>query len=88
MPHLEIAELLLLVHCNFVNNYYQHNARVSYTFVINKLFGQLLDILSKNVYIFNKTYNSEFLYIEKWFTDQCSKPLETEDKINITLIIN
>ena len=32
--------------------------------------------------------NSEFWYIEVWFTDQNSKPLEIEDKINIILVIN
>ena len=26
-------------------------------------------------------------YIDIWFTDQNSKPLEIEDKINITLVI-
>ena len=31
---------------------------------------------------------SKFSYIEVWFTDQNSKLLEIEDKINITLIIN
>ena len=31
---------------------------------------------------------SEFSYIEIWFTDQNSKPLETEYKINNTLVIN
>ena len=30
----------------------------------------------------------KFLYIEVWFTDQISKPLEIEDKINITLVVN
>ena len=30
----------------------------------------------------------DVLYIEVWFADQNSKPLETEDKINMTLIIN
>ena len=34
------------------------------------------------------TFNSEFSYIEVWFTDQNSKPIELEDKTNITLIIN
>ena len=32
--------------------------------------------------MFLKTFNSEFLYIEIWFTDQNSKMLEIEDKIN------
>ena len=85
-PHLEITELLL-VHCNIVNNEYQQDLRVLYTFVPNKLFGQLLDISPKNS-IFLKTFNSEFSCIEVWFTDQNSKPLEVEDKINITLVIN
>ena len=38
--------------------------------------------------MFLKTFNSEFLYIKVWFTDQNSKPLEIEDKINMTLVIN
>ena len=57
------------------------------TFVPNKSFGQLLNISHKN-FIFLKTLNSEFSYIQVWFTDQNSKPLKVEDKINITLVIN
>ena len=38
--------------------------------------------------MFLKTFNSEFSYIEVWFTDQNPKPLEIEDNINITLVIN
>ena len=41
VPHLEITEVVL-VHCNIVNNDYQQDSRVLYTFVPNKLFGQLL----------------------------------------------
>ena len=33
-----------------------------------------------------KTFSSEFQEVKIWFTDQTSKPLELEDKINITLI--
>ena len=47
VPHLEITEVLL-IHCNIVNNDYQHDSRVFYTFVLNKSFGQLLDVLPKN----------------------------------------
>ena len=86
VPHLEITEVVL-VYCNIVNNDYQQDSRVLYTFVPNKSFGQLLDISPKN-FIFLKTFDSEFSYIEVWFTDQNSKPLEIEDKINITLVIN
>ena len=57
-----------------------------YTFVPNKSFGKLLEISPENV-IFLKTFDSEYPY-EVWFTDQNSNPLEIEDKINITLVIN
>ena len=38
VPHLEITEVVL-VHCNMVNNDYQQDSRVVYTFVPNKSFG-------------------------------------------------
>ena len=38
--------------------------------------------------MFVKTFDSEFSYIEVWFTDQNSKPLDIQDKIKITLVIN
>ena len=44
VPHLQIAEVVLFL-CNVVNNDYQHDSRVLYTFVPNKSFDQLLDIL-------------------------------------------
>ena len=53
VPRLDITEVLL-VHCNIVNNHYQHDSRVLYTFVPNELFGQLLDISSKNLAFFKK----------------------------------
>ena len=83
---MEITEVII-EHCNIVNNNYQRNSIVSYTFVPNKSFDQLLDIWPKN-FIFSKTFDSKFLYIEVWFTDQTSNPLEIEDKINIVLVIS
>ena len=56
VPHLEFAEVVL-VHCNFVKNNYQHNSRILYILVSNKSFGQLLHISPKNV-IFLKTFSS------------------------------
>ena len=56
--HLEITEVVL-VHCSIVNNYYQQNSRVLYTFVPNKPFGSFLEISPKN-HIFLKTFNSKF----------------------------
>ena len=47
----QITEVVL-IHCNIVNNDYQQDSRVLYTFVPNKSFGQLLDISPKNIYIF------------------------------------
>ena len=34
----------------------------------------------------NKT-NTEFSFIEVWFTDKNSEPLEIEDNVSLTLII-
>ena len=86
VPRLEITEVVL-IHCNIANDDYQQDSRFLHTFVPNKPFGQLLDISPKN-FIFLKTFNSEFSYIEVLSTDQNSKPLEIEDKINITLHIS
>ena len=83
--HLEITEVVL-VHCNIVNNNYQQDYRVLYTFVPNKPFDSLLEISPTN-HIFLKTFNSEFRNIEVWFTDQNSQPLELDDRINSTLVI-
>ena len=77
MPHLEIPEVVL-VHFNIVNNDYEHDLRVLYTFVTNKSLGQLLDISLKI---------KKKLEFRVWFTDQNSKPLEIEDKITITLTL-
>ena len=85
VPHLEITEFVL-VHCNMVNNDYQQDSRVLYTFVPNKPFGSLLEISPTN-HIFLKTFNSEYDEIKVWFTDQNSKPLEIEDRINLTMVI-
>ena len=51
VPHLEIVELLL-VHCNLVNNDYQQDSRILYTFVSNKTFGSLLEISPTNQVFF------------------------------------
>ena len=53
VPHLEITEVVL-IHCNIVNNDYQQDSRVLYTFDRNKS--------SKNV-ILLKNFDSEFSYI-------------------------
>ena len=47
VPHLEVVEVVL-VHCNLVNNDYQQNSRILYTFAPNKAFGSLLGISPPN----------------------------------------
>ena len=66
VPHLEIVELVL-IHCNVVNNNYQQDSKILYTFVPNKPFGSLLEISHPN-HIFLKTFNSELQEIKVWFT--------------------
>ena len=85
MPHLEIKEVVL-VHCDIINNDYQQDSRVLYTFVPNKPFGCLSEISPTN-HIFLETFNSEYDEIIVWFTDQNSQPLEIEDRINLTMVI-
>ena len=56
IPHLEITKVVL-VHCNIVNNDYQQDSKVLYTFVPNKPFGSLLKISPTN-FIPLKKFNS------------------------------
>ena len=85
VPKLESVEVVL-VHCNLVNNSYQQASKVLFTFVPNKQFGQLITISPHSLTML-KTTNSEFPFIQVWFTDQNNRPLEIEDSVNITLII-
>ena len=85
VPDLEITELVQ-VHCNTVNNYYQHS-RVLHTFLPDKSFGQLLDI-SPKYFTFLKILDSEVSNIEVWFADQNFKLVEEiEDKIDMNVVI-
>ena len=85
VPHLEITELEL-VYCDIVNNDYQQDSKVLYTFIPNKPFGSILEISPTN-HIFSKRFNSEYDEIKVWFTDQNNQPLEIEDRINLTMVI-
>ena len=70
VSYLEITEVVV-VHCNIVNNNYQQDSRVLYTFVPNKPSGSLFEISPTN-HIVLKIFNSEFQDIQVWFTDQNS----------------
>ena len=71
VQHLEITEVVL-VHCTRL-------------FQINRL--MVYQKFLQQIIFFLKTFNSEFQDIEVWFTDQNSQSLETEDRINLTLVI-
>ena len=85
VPKLESVDLVL-VHCNLVNNSYQQASKVLFTFVPNKKYGQLITV-SPETLIILKTVNTEFSFIEIWFTDQDNRPLEIEDSVSNSLII-
>ena len=85
VPKLESVEVVL-VHCNLVNKNYEQASKVLFTFVPNKQFGQLVNILPHSLTMLSTT-NTEFSSIEMWFTDQNSEPLEIEENVNMTLTI-
>ena len=66
-PHFEIAEVVL-VYYNIINNDYQQDSRVLYTFAGNKSFGSQLEVSPKNQ-AFLRTFNPEFQAIKVWFKD-------------------
>ena len=67
MSHFEITKVLL-IHCYIVNNDYQQDLTVLYTFVPTKSVSQLLDIWPKSWknFEFSKTFDSKSSYIEVW----------------------
>ena len=85
VPKLEYVEVVL-VHCNLVKNDYQHASKVLFSFIPNQQFRQLIYISPHSLTMMN-TINTEFSFVEVWFTDQVSKALETEDNVNFTIII-
>ena len=77
---LESVEVVL-VHCTLVKNDYQHSLKVLFSFVLNKKFGQLIYISQQSLIMMN-TVNTEFSYVEVWFTNQVSKLLQIEDNVS------
>ena len=59
VPKLESVDIVL-VHCNLIKINYQHSSKVSFSFVPNKQFGQLINI-SPNM--MNRV-NTEFYFVE------------------------
>ena len=73
-PKLESVEVVL-IHCDLVKNDYQHTSKVLFSLVPNKQFGQLINISAHSLTMMN-TINTEFSFVQFWFTDQASKALE------------
>ena len=81
VPYLENSQVVLNT-VMLLTLVIKQSSIVWYTSVSNKSFGQLLDT-SPNNYVFLKTFDSYFSYIELWFTDQNSNPVEIEHISNI-----
>ena len=67
VPKLESVEVVL-VHFNLVRNDYQHTSKVLFSFAPNKQLGQLINISLHSITMMN-TVNTEFSFVEVWFTD-------------------
>ena len=85
LPSLEVVEVFL-VQCNLVHNNYQQKSEVLCAFRINKSYACLLNVEPSNL-VFLKTYKTEFYEIIIKFKEQNYRPLEIEDKVNLTLLI-
>ena len=81
-----VAEVISIRY-NLVDNQYQQQSDVLYTFTPNKSYAKLLNLEPSNL-VFLKTYNTEFGEIVITLTDQNVRPLEMEDKVNLTSLIN
>ena len=80
VPSLEVVEVVLS-QCNLVDNQYQQKSEVLYTFMSNKSY-------EPSNLVFLKTYNTEFDEIIITFTGKNGRPLEIDDKENLTLLID
>ena len=76
-----------LIQWNLVDDHYQQRYEILYTFRPNKSYVYLLNIESSKLSLL-KNYSTEFDEIIITFTDQKSRALEIEDKVNLTLLIS
>ena len=87
MPKLESVEAVL-VHCNLVKNDYQHASKVLFTFVPNKQFGQLINMLPHSLTMMN-TINTDlfFFFLKFGLQTKSVKHLKLKIMSNLTIII-
>ena len=62
VPKLESVEVFL-VHYNLVKNDYQHTLKFLFSFVLNKQFGELINISPHSLTMMN-TVNTEFSLVK------------------------
>ena len=87
IPQIEHVESVL-VHCNLVNNIFDLDNNLIYSFTPNKSFGQLLNIKPHFPYWRNTRSNASVNEIEVWFTDQDNNLLDIQDpKVRVELQI-
>ena len=86
VPSLEVVEVVLVV-LVLLDNQYQQKSVVLYTVTPNKSYAYLLNVEPSNL-VFLKTCNTEFDEIILTFMNQNGRPLETEYKVTLTLLIN
>ena len=86
VPSLGVVDVFS-EHCNLVNNQYQQKSEILYIFTSNKSYAYFLNV-EPSILVYLKTYNTEFDELIVTFTDQNGRPLEIEDKVNLTLLIN
>ena len=78
---------MVLVQCNLVDNQYQQKSELLDCFTPNNYYAYLLNVEPRNL-VFLETYDAEIDEIIITCTDQTGRPLEKEDKVNLTLLIN
>ena len=81
---LEVVEVVL-IQCKFVDNQYEQKSEVLHYFTPNKSYAYLLNVEPSNS-AFLKTHITEFDEVIITFIDQNGRPLEIEDKVNVTLL--
>ena len=86
VPSLGVVEVFS-EHCNLVNSQYQQKSEILYIFTPNKSYAYFLNV-EPSILVYLKAYNTEFDELIVTFTDQNGRPLEIEDKVNLTLLIN
>ena len=82
VPSLGVVEEVL-VQCYLVDN----QSEVLYNFRPNKTYAYLLNVEPSNS-VFLKTYDTEFNETFITFNNPKSRPLEIEDKFNLTVLIS